>query len=453
MSSSLLKIAKQSAGKVLNGKSKSMFAELAELSDDIVIGADWKRIITYVNPSACEKTGYSKKELLGARMPILYRKENESRYTSKIFKELYETGYSRGEFELKKKDGSTFHVARTIIAFYDEDGNPASTLSIAKDMTPMHLALQKSMEKDSLLLEVIDSMEDAVCVCDEHGRIRLVNSAHCRLIGYKMEELLGAQPPYPWAEECCEKGATSFRRLQKEGRLKNYFTTYKTKNGSKISVSVAMSFLPNGSKSGGGHVCTIRDVTDVHYTDELRQLKEQMQRLVFDVRQKALRLRTLEETNLLALKNATPDQIFKRISKSVQSLVQYDLAGFYAYDASLKAFIPHTLSKKTAFSRKLGKFPLTLGEGMIGKAAISGKMVFANNAQFDPRSKYPPGMKPDKEHFIAVPLKGRNSIYGVLVVSRNRDPEFIEEEALVVKSLADAATVALENARLSQEVS
>jgi len=62
-------------------------------------------------------------------------------------------------------------------------------------------------------------------------------------------------------------------------------------------------------------------------------------------------------------------------------------------------------------------------------------------------------MKPDKEHFIAVPLKGRNSIYGVLVVSRNRDPEFIEEEALVVKSLADAATVALENARLSQEVS
>jgi PAS domain S-box-containing protein len=447
-----LKSVRVKAGALAAGGVTRMFTELAELSGDIIIVADWNRTITYVNPAACEKTGYSRKELVGARFPILYRKENESRYTSKIFKDLYEKGISQGEFELKKKDGSTFRVTRTTVAYHDEEGNPASTLSISKDQTPVHLALQKSMEKDSLLHEVIESMEDAVCVCDEHGRIRLVNNAHCRLIGYKREEILGALPPYPWAEECCEKSATSFRRLQKEGRLKNYFTTFKTKDNAKINVSVSMSYLRVGLKSGGGHVCTIRDVSEVHYADELRQLKEQMQRLLFDVRQKALRLRTLEETNLLALKNATAAQVFKQIVKRVQSLVQYDLAGFYIYDASLKAFIPHTLSKKTAFSRKLGKLPLTLGEGMIGKAAISGKMVFTNNAQLDPRSKYPPGMRPEKEHFIAVPLKGRNSVYGVLVVSRNRDPEFIEEEALVVKSLADAATVALENARLSQEI-
>jgi GAF domain-containing protein len=62
-------------------------------------------------------------------------------------------------------------------------------------------------------------------------------------------------------------------------------------------------------------------------------------------------------------------------------------------------------------------------------------------------------MRPEKEHFIAVPLKGRNSIFGILVVARNRDPEFIEEEALIVKSFADAATVALENAQLHHELS
>ena len=50
-------------------------------------------------------------------------------------------------------------------------------------------------------------------------------------------------------------------------------------------------------------------------------------------------------------------------------------------------------------------------------------MVWVNNAQLDPRSRYPEGMRPEREHFIAVPLKGRMSIFGILVVARNRDPD------------------------------
>ncbi len=171
---------------------------------------------------------------------------------------------------------------------------------------------------------------------------------------------------------------------------------------------------------------------------------------MFDVKQKAVRLQTLQETNLLVLKNASASRVFRQITSGISRLVEHDLAGFYAYDAPSGTLMPHTLSKQTPFSRKLAKFPLALGQGIVGQAAVSGKMVCVNNAQLDPRSKYPPRMRPQKEHFIAVPLKGRDSTFGVLVVSRNRDPEFVEEEALVVKSLADAATVALENARLFQ---
>ena len=79
-------------------------------------------------------------------------------------------------------------------------------------------------------------------------------------------------------------------------------------------------------------------------------------------------------------------------------------------------------------------------------------MVWVNNAQLDPRSKYPPAMRPEKEHFIAVPLLSRGSLIGVLVVARNRDPEFIEEETEIVRSFAEAATVALDNERLLDEL-
>lgn len=61
-------------------------------------------------------------------------------------------------------------------------------------------------------------------------------------------------------------------------------------------------------------------------------------------------------------------------------------------------------------------------------------------------------MKPAIEHFVAVPLRSNTSTFGVLVVSRNSQPEFNEEEALIVQSFASATTMALENARLSWQL-
>jgi GAF domain-containing protein len=106
------------------------------------------------------------------------------------------------------------------------------------------------------------------------------------------------------------------------------------------------------------------------------------------------------------------------------------------------------LSKQTAFARLIAKFPVRIGQGIVGEAAASGKMMLVNNAHLDPRSKYPDGKKPECEHVVAVPLQGNDSMFGVLVVARNYNPEFIEEEAEVIRSFADAVCVALENARM-----
>lgn len=446
---------------ILNRKDRTSFPcdprtllfNIADASGDLIVIADGKRNILYVNPAVCAKTGYKEKELVGSKVGKLYRKENESRYTAKIVNILRENGCWKGDLELKKKDGSIFTTSATVTGYKDDQGRLAGTMCVAKDRTFELLAIQTSMEEESQLHQIIESMEDAVCVCDNEGKVRMVNEAHCRMLGYRKEEIIGTSPPYPWVDLASSGNySTGYKRLEKEGTLKNFLLTWRTRENGRLNVSLAMAHLHNGSRKSLGRVCTFRDVTNVRFGEELRQTREQLQRLLFDLRQKGVRLWTLEETNLMVLKNATPAQVFRRITSSVKELVQHDLAGFYAFDPALNALVPHTLSKQTPFSKKLGNFPIPLGEGIIGNAAISGKLVWVNNAQLDPRSKYPPGMKPNKEHVIAIPLQGRRSVFGVLVVSRNRDPEFIEEEALVIKSLADAATVALENARLFQEL-
>src|SRR5262249_54527940 len=153
------------------------------------------------------------------------------------------------------------------------------------------------------------------------------------------------------------------RRVVKEGAVKNVPLTWRKRDNKKLLVSIAMSRYVNPGQGIDGQVCTIRDVSNVQYTDELQKANEQIQRLVFDIKQKSIRLQTLEETNTLVLHQAGISRIFMAIIRGVKDLVEHDLAGIYVYDAQHESLVPYTLSKQTSFSRKLAKFPLRLGQG------------------------------------------------------------------------------------------
>ena len=429
------------------------FLALAGSSSDVVIVADAKRTILFANSTACRKTEYKVKELIGKKISILYRKGDTARYSSKISKGLHESGRWRGEIEMKKKNGATFGVDVAIYQFYDKNGKPAGRIGVGHDLSEQRLLLRHSLESEHEMYNVFESMEDAFCLTDVHGKILMCNSAHSRMLGHPKEEIIGMKPPYPWLDSAdTDKFKYALKIARKEHRLKNYHLVWRRKDRSRIMVSLSLSSVQEPSRQIKGFVFTIRDVSELQYVDELQRANERIHRLVLDIKLKGQQLRTLEEVNALVLKNADIPRIFKAITSGIKRLVEHDLAGIYVYDSHRQCFVPHKISKQTPFSRKLGKFPLPLGEGIVGSVAVTGKMVLANNAQNDPRSKYPEGMKPDKEHFIAVPLKGRGPLFGVLVVARNRDPEFIEEESLLVRSFAEAATVALENARLFRQL-
>ncbi len=430
-----------------------LLSNVIDSASDVIIVADRSRRIVFVNRSACEKTGFEMKDLIGKNVIALYPKNDQAKYRSRILQSIQKHGRWFGETEIRKKDGTTFWTETKIYAYFDEEQRISGTIGIGRDLSDRRLLGQHQWESDGQLRTVIESMGDAICVCDTQGKILMCNEAHCEMLGCRREEIIGMQPPYPWVDPIDHRKLRyGFRILLKEGKLKNYTITWHRRNGSTLIVSLAFSPMKSSSGSVNGMVVTARDITDVQYVEELRRTNERMQRLMSDVQRKAERLQTLEAVNSLVLKNADIGRIFRSVVAGIKELVQHDLAGIYMYDSNHECLLPHTLSKQTRFSRKLAKFPLPLGEGIIGAAAISGRLVLANNAQLDPRSRYPDGMRPEREHFIAVPLQGRGSIFGVVVVARNSDPEFIEEEALIVKSFADATAVALENARLFWEL-
>lgn len=429
------------------------FLALALATGDLVFVVDEKRRMVFANRAACGKTGYKEKDLRSKKFSVLYRKELDQRYTALLQGGHHARRTWRGEMELRSTDGTVFRVEAAIAPFDAGQAGPPWSLVVCRDLRPERTISQWSWERSEELLSIFNSMADGVCVCDPKGTILMCNAAFSVQLGYRNDEIVGSGLPYAWTDAAnAAKLKSAFRIFGKDRLLRNHHFALRRRDGTTMIASLSFARLGTGGAAVPTVVVTMRDVTDVQYAQDVRRATDQLYRLQLDVQRKAQRLQTLQDINAFVLNNADVDRIFMAITTGIKNLVGHDLAGIYLYDPERESFFAHTLSKQTAFSRKLAKFPLQLGEGIIGAAAVSGKLVWVNNAQLDPRSRYPRGMRPEKEHFIAVPLRGRRSIFGILVVARHRAPEFIEEEALIVKSFADAATVALENAQLHFEL-
>ena len=90
------------------------------------------------------------------------------------------------------------------------------------------------------------------------------------------------------------------------------------------------------------------------------------------------------------------------------------------------------------------------GEGIMAWVARNGKPLLAANASQDARYlALPDGLETQSE--LAVPLKTKTAIIGVLDVQSDRPHAFDSSDLVVLRSLADQAAVAIENARLYEQ--
>jgi serine phosphatase RsbU (regulator of sigma subunit)/transcriptional regulator with GAF, ATPase, and Fis domain len=109
---------------------------------------------------------------------------------------------------------------------------------------------------------------------------------------------------------------------------------------------------------------------------------------------------------------------------------------FKAYSASEKS-----LASTSAI------FPVNLGEGIIGSAAQSGQMILVNdvtqNHLYRPVDSLVSTMAE-----MAIPLKFKGEVLGVLDVQSNQKNAFSQSDLLVLQALADNIASAIENARL-----
>lgn len=94
-----------------------------------------------------------------------------------------------------------------------------------------------------------------------------------------------------------------------------------------------------------------------------------------------------------------------------------------------------------------------VGEGIAGMVAREGKSIYCEDIEKDVRFMRNSNIKYSSKSFIAVPLKIKNKVIGVLNVnSKRKGKQFSERDIKLLEILADQAAVAIENIQLYRDM-
>ncbi|HET7481586.1 MAG TPA: diguanylate cyclase, partial [Actinomycetota bacterium] len=139
--------------------------------------------------------------------------------------------------------------------------------------------------------------------------------------------------------------------------------------------------------------------------------------------------------------------LLHRIADTVAELVPYDALTIYEADTEQRTLVP-MLARDQWENQVMGAH-CKFGEGITGWAVEAREAVLANQAHRDPRVVSIAGTPNDPESMITIPLVSRDSVKGALNIYRvGENAHFTAEEFELAKRFADAAALALDNAKL-----
>ncbi len=140
------------------------------------------------------------------------------------------------------------------------------------------------------------------------------------------------------------------------------------------------------------------------------------------------------------------DQLLSKVASSVRSLINYDAFSVLLVDEEAHV-LRHRFSIR--YDQRVNLDNIPLGKGITGAAAMSRDVVRVHDTTVDPRYiATHPGIRSE----IVVPLIVRDRVIGVVNLESERIGYFTEDHARTLSLLAPATAIAVENARLYQEL-
>ncbi len=236
--------------------------EALEAADDIVFLTSRDGTFTFVNPAFSRAYGWAAEEVVGCATPRILKSGllPDSRYRQ-LWKQLLSRTPARIDLVNRARSGRLVHVEGSASPIV-ENGGIVGFVTIQQDLT----ARGQEDEQRRLAQFALDHGPDLVCWIRADGRIRDVNDAAARALGYTRDELLtksifDVDPDAPQGRFAPQPDAPT-------PAIIGFESSYRCKNGTRLPVDVGVTFCDLG---GMPSACVIaRDLS------ARRRLEEQL---------------------------------------------------------------------------------------------------------------------------------------------------------------------------------
>ncbi len=316
--------------------------------------------------------------------------------------------------------------------------------AVASTLSPLAALLDKEQSAahaDDLLANILRDIADVILLVDAAGRIVYWNESAARLFGLAHHE---GTPPrivdlFPEALRNAENLHTRWQQLDRDERIENYETQLLTNAGECIDVIASQTIIRDARGQMIGYSAIIKDITTIKES-ERRIARRNAQLLALNTVAAAIN----------ELPGVAP--LLERILDAVLRVTSLNAGSVHLLedeDESLQLAAQRGLNERA--HALIERFEM--GEGIIGRAAVLCETLIVGDALNDARVS--PRNLPEAEigALVCVPLMARGGVVrGVLTLFHDSPRQFTEHEKGMLAIIGQQVGVALEHARLFEEV-
>lgn len=240
--------------------SREYASNIIDSSLDMIVAVDRNRCITEFNKSAQETFGYTRDEVIGKHVGMLYSQSGNTEQMSGLLE-----GKKDGcvmEILNKRKNGESFPSLLSASTLRDTNGVVIGYMGVSRDISRERQGEETLRRSEERYRTLFEESKDVVFICTTEGQLTEINPAGVELFGFaSKEELLEAD-----RKNCILMESNGFRALGNELLDKKFVKDYeldaKRANGKSITVTVTANVVVNAKGQVECIRGIMRDVTE-----------------------------------------------------------------------------------------------------------------------------------------------------------------------------------------------
>jgi two-component system NtrC family sensor kinase len=422
-----------------------------DVAEVILVALNTRGEVALVNRKGCRVLGYEEHELLGRNwFATCLRPQDRERIAGFFQQMIAGEGEPFAYFEnhVRTKSGEERLIAWQNAYLRDAAGCIVGLLSSGEDITERRHSERALQESEARFRHTFDQSPIGAAIVSLEGRFMRANAAFCRFLGYTEEELTQRRFADITHPDHLATDLEQVRRLH-NGEIAEYVTDkrYLCKDGSVVWGHLSVGLVRDAA---GRPMYTLPIVEDI---TARKQAEEELRQLYLTEQKRRRIAETLRQASMVFGSTLDLDEVLERILQQLREVIPCNSASLQRLQKGLlKIIAAHGFAEIKAVIGLTfpldGKFPnlrVVETKSPLALADVGNDYPHFHTEEVVYSSGH-------IRSWLGVPLLIKDQVIGMITIDRSEVQPFTAEETALAQTFAGQAAIAIENARLYDDL-